>query len=299
MQKNSFLSLNSNSNMKLYISLAIAMFIWGISWPSAKVVGKYADAELIMIWRFFFGAITMVPIMYLLKLKLSWPKKAFKYVLIASFCLVGYNYYYLKGTQLGMAGIGGVIVPTLSPLVTIILASITFKQQIQRREILGIIFGILGGIILLNIWNLNLDDLSKSGNLYYINAAIIWAGATICTQKAKSELNAVNFSLWLYIIAIIIVLPITPINSLMDVMNYDWIFWMNFIVISSLSLGFGTTIFFLATMKIGSNKTSSFMYLVPISALAFSVIFLGEELALTTILGGSLAILGVYLINQK
>ena len=94
-------------------------------------------------------------------------------------------------------------------------------------------------------------------------------------------------------------LPVFPIDALTAIFSYDWIFWMNFIVISSLSLGFGTTIFFLATMKIGSNKTSSFMYLVPISALAFSVIFLREELALTTILGGSLAILGVYLVNQK
>ena len=41
------------------------------------------------------------------------------------------------------------------------------------------------------------------------------------------------------------------------------------------------------------------MYLVPVSALAFSVIFLGEELATTTILGGGLAVLGVYLVNQK
>ena len=161
------------------------------------------------------------------------------------------------------------------------------------------IFYAIGGIILLNIWNLSFEDLSGSGNLYYINAAIVWAGATICTQKAKSELNAVNFSMWIYIIAIIIVLPITPLSSIMDVMNYDWIFWINFLVISSLSLGFGTTVFFLATMKIGSNKTSSFMYLVPVSALTFSVFFLGEELALTTILGGSLAILGVYLVNQR
>ena len=117
--------------------------------------------------------------------------------------------------------------------------------------------------------------------------------------KIVKSLKLCNFSVWLYIIAMILVIPITPIKSLMDVMNYDWIFWINFVVISSLSLGFGTTIFFLATMKIGSNKTSSFMYLVPISALAFSVIFLGEELASTTILGGSLAILGVYLVNQK
>ena len=275
------------------------MFVWGISWPSAKVVGKYADAELLMIWRFFFGAITMIPIMQLLKIKLLWPKKTFKYVLIASICLVGYNYNYLKGTQLGLAGIGGVIVPTLSPLVTIGLARITFKEQIKKNEILGIILGVVVGTILLNIWNISFLDLSRSGNLYYIIAAIVWAGATICTQKAKSELNAVNFSMWIYIVAIILVTPITPMSSLFDIISFDWIFWLNFLVISSLSLGFGTTIFFLATMKIGSNKTSSFMYLVPVSALAFSVIFLGEELATTTILGGSLAVLGVYLVNQK
>ena len=194
----------------------MAMFIWGISWPSAKIVGRYADADLLMFWRFVIGAITMLPIMHLLK-----------------------------------------------------------------------------------IWEFNFQDLSKSGNLFFIIAAVVWAGATICTQKAKSELNAVNFSLWLYLVAIIIVLPITPLSSIMNVFSFDWIFWINFLVISSLSLGFGTTIFFLATMNIGSHKTSSFMYVVPISAVASSVLFLGEPLALSTIFGGGFAILGVYLINQR
>ena len=128
---------------------------------------------------------------------------------------------------------------------------------------------------------------------------MVWAGATICTQKAKSELNAVNFSLWLYLVAILAVLPITPLHSIMDVFKFDWIFWMNFLVKSALSLGVGTTIFFLATMKIGSHKTSSFMYVVPISAVGFSVLFLGEPLELSTILGGGFAIFGVYLVNLR
>ena len=76
------------------------------------------------------------------------------------------------------------------------------------------------------------------GNLFFIIAAVVWAGATFSTQKAKSELNAVNFSLWLYLVAILAVLPITPLHSIMDVFKFDWIFWMNFIVISALSLGF-------------------------------------------------------------
>ena len=138
--------------------------------------------------------------------------------------------------------------------------------NIKKKDIIGILFGIGGGLILLEVWKFNFQELTKSGNLFFIIAAVIWAGATICTQKAKSELNAVNFSLWLYLVAILVVLPITPLHSIMDVFKFDWIFWMNFIVISALSLGFGTTIFFLATMKIGSHKTSSFMYVVPISA---------------------------------
>jgi drug/metabolite transporter (DMT)-like permease len=52
-------------------------------------------------------------------------------------------------------------------------------------------------------------------------------------------------------------------------------------------------------MNIGSHKTSSFMYVVPISAVGSSVLFLAEPLALSTTLGGGLAIFGVYLINQK
>ena len=299
MSKYSAWLITFNSTTKLYIALAVAMFIWGISWPSGKIVGRYADADLLMFWRFVIGAITMLPIMHLLKINANFPRKSIRYVLIAAICLVGYNYNYLKGTQIGMAGLGGVIVPTLSPLVTSILAIATFNQKVHKKDMIGVLFGIVGGLMLLEIWRFNFQDLSKSGNLFFIIAAIVWAGATICTQKAKSELNAVNFSLWLYLVAIIIVLPITPLSSIMNVFSFDWIFWINFFVISSLSLGFGTTIFFLATMRIGSHKTSSFMYLVPISAVGSSVLFLGEPLALSTIFGGGFAILGVYLINQR
>ena len=299
MSKYSTWPITFNSQTKLYIALVFAMFIWGISWPSAKIVGRYADADLLMFWRFVIGAMTMLPIMYLLKINANFPRKSFRYVFIAAICLVGYNYNYLKGTQIGMAGLGGVIVPTLSPLVTLILAIATFNQKVHKKDVIGILFGIFGGLMLLEIWKFNFQDLSKSGNLFFIIAAVVWAGATICTQKAKSELNAVNFSLWLYLVAIIIVLPITPLSSIMNVFSFDWIFWINFLVISALSLGFGTTIFFLATMRIGSHKTSSFMYLVPISAVGSSVLFLGEPLALSTIFGGGFAILGVYLINQR
>ena len=58
-----------DSNSRLYVSLILAMFVWGISWPSAKIVGRYANADLLMFWRFVIGAMTMIPIMYFFKNK--------------------------------------------------------------------------------------------------------------------------------------------------------------------------------------------------------------------------------------
>ncbi|GIT57337.1 MAG: hypothetical protein Ct9H300mP18_07660 [Candidatus Neomarinimicrobiota bacterium] len=242
---------------------------------------------------------TMLPIMYLLNIKADFQKKTLRYVFIASICLVGYNYNYLKGKADWMAGLGGVIVPTFKSISHFYFGDCDFKSKHKKERYHWYFVWIGGGLILLEIWKFSFQELTKSGNLFFIIAAVIWAGATICTQKARSELNAVNFSLWLYLVAILAVLPITPLNSIMDVFKFDWIFWMNFLVISALSLGFGTTIFFLATMKIGSHKTSSFMYVVPISAVGFSVLFLGEPLALSTIIGGGFAIFGVYLVNLR
>ena len=157
-----------DSNSRLYVSLILAMFVWGISWPSAKIVGRYANPDLLMFWRFVIGVMPMIPIMYFLKIKANLPKKSLRYVFIASICLVGYNYNYLKGTQVGMAGLGGVIVPTLSPLVTTILAIFILNQSIKKKDITGIFFGIIGGLILLEVWEFSIQELSKSGNIFFI-----------------------------------------------------------------------------------------------------------------------------------
>lgn len=279
--------------------MVFAMLIWGISWPNAKIAGRYADPELLMAWRFILAAITMIPIMMYMGIKAVFPKRSLAYVIIAAVCLVIYNYNYFKGTQIGMAALGGGIVPTLSPLVTYLLVLQIFKQDIHIKEAMGIGIGILGGLTLLRVWEINLQNLFDSGNIYFILAAFLWAGVTVASQKTKDELHVLNFSLWLYIFSAIIATPFVPWDGFLSVFSFDRIFWVNFLLISVGSLGFGTTIFLLTAMKLGSEKASSFMYVVPVSAMGFSVLLLGETLPWSTMLGGGLAIVAVYLVNRK
>ena len=76
-------------------------------------------------------------------------------------------------------------------------------------------------------------------------------------------------------------------------------FWLNMLYISIGVTTVATTIFFVTTSRLGARESSSFMFTVPVSAVVFSWLILGEVPSLFTILGGSLAVGAVYLLNRK
>jgi drug/metabolite transporter (DMT)-like permease len=206
---------------------------------------------------------------------------------------------YFKGTQIGQAGLGGVITTSLNPVITTILVVLLFKHTIHQKEIVGILMGISGGLILIKIWSVNIYQLFSSGNIYFVFGAVLWAIVTLLTQKAKSDMNVVTFSFWMYSISIVIAYPFAAEYSILSVFSFDWIFWINFLSLSIGSLAFATSIYFLAAMELGSQKASSFTFMVPAAAMIFAMIILGEKLELTTLIGGGMAISAVYLINRK
>ena len=61
---------------------------------------------------------------------------------------------------------------------------------------------------------------------------------------------------------------------------------------------FGTTVYFYGTVILGSERASAFIFTVPLSAVIFSMIFLKETLEVSTVAGGVLAMVAVYIINR-
>ena len=275
-----------------------AMISWGVSWPAAKVVGRYGDPNDLIVWRFVFALLTMLIVMRVFRIQLKFPQKSLKYVVSASILIVLYNFNYLKGTQIGLSSLGGVIVPTISPLFTYTFSILLLKKQTHSKEIIGLLLGFIGGILLIRIWEMNIVSIVSSGSLYFLMGALLWSGATIFAQKTNKELHPINFSFWVYGIAMLIALPIFPLESITAIFQYDLLFWYNFILISVIALGLGTTAYFITTMRLGSHKASSFMFIVPFSAVLSASIFLDEAIAITTVIGGLFSTTAVYLINK-
>tara|TARA_B100000519_G_scaffold196092_1_gene201906 strand:- start:452 stop:1303 length:852 start_codon:yes stop_codon:yes gene_type:complete len=275
------------------------MATWGLSWTNGKILSQYCSSSILAFWRFFLSSIFMIPVLIFTKNNFTVPSDGIKYIIIGSILIFSYNIFFFMGSNLGFANVGGVFVPTLNPIITFILSIIIFREIIYKKDIIGLIFGICGGIIVLEAWTLSYSQMTANGNLYFLLASISWGIMSIVSGKSHKALATLTFSFWVYFISSIFCFIMNINNDVLIVLDFDLIFWLNLILLSIGAQVFGTTVYFIATTKLGPSKASSFIFIVPITAPIFSMIFIGEKLEISTIIGGIMTMTAVYLINKE
>jgi drug/metabolite transporter (DMT)-like permease len=239
------------------------------------------------------------PLLLIFKVPVKGNKKGIPSILIAGILLAFYSYLFYKGLKFGKAGAGGVLVTTLNPIIAYTLGIFINKRIPSKIESTGLLCGLLAGCILLKIWDQTTSVLD-SGNLFFLAASFVWALMSVFTSKAKKFGTSFGFSLWQYIISILCIIPMTNMREIVSIFSInDSTFWLNMIFSASIVTALATTFFFYATTKIGPEKASSYIFLVPFAAETSSWILLNEPLLLHTIIGGLIGIVAVYLINRK
>lgn len=251
-----------------------------------------------MNWRFLLSAISIAPILYFTKNRFRINRQDFLYILANSLFLVSYNFFYFRATQIGLAGKGGVLVTTLNPILTSIVVILFFNGLFSKRILLGQFLGITGGFVILRAWELDFILIIKSGNLYFLLASFSWVFVTIIASRTSNNMPFLSFSFWSFIISFFLSSFFTSRNEMIAILDFDWFFWSNLLILSTGAMSFGTSIYFLASKKIGPKRASSFILMVPFSAMIFATVFLGEPMTASTIIGGLIGITSVYLLNQ-
>ncbi len=283
----------------LYTLMILAMATWGLSWTNAKVLSDYGPSSVVAFWRFFFSSITMIPVLWLTGNDFRVTRQGMKYIFPGAVFISLYNIFFFVGTDRGSASVGGIIVPTFNPIITFIISVLLLKQVFYRKDIMGLVLGFTGGVIVLQAWTLSLEQMIANGNLFFICASISWGIMSIISGRSHGHVSTLSFSFWVYTISALIYLGVTWNKDILLIFTYDWIFWVNMFFLSAGAMVFGTTVYFLGTTRLGPEKASSFIFMVPVTALLFSVLLIGERLEVTTMIGGIMTMTAVYLINKS
>ena len=70
------------------------------------------------------------------------------------------------GTHYGYAGRGAVLVTTLNPIITFIIM-LLINKKINKKEILGIFLGLLGGLFIMNVFEKGLSNIFHFNNIFH------------------------------------------------------------------------------------------------------------------------------------
>ena len=275
------------------------MITWGYSWAGAKILGPYGDVSAKIFLRFFLASIALIPILLKYRIPFTISKSGLQFILINAISLCSYNYFYFRSTHMGLAGVGGVLVTTLNPILTSTAVFCFVDKSARFKDLIGLAIGFIGGSIIIRFWEMDLNLMIQSGSLFYILASFSWVSVTLTSQKSKNHIHFLSYSFWSFVVAAGFSFLFCNLSDIAITINYDRYFWINILSLSIIVMSFANTMYFFASSKIGAVKASSFIFIVPLTAIIFSKILLDEPIRLTTLMGGSLSIIAIYLINKK
>jgi len=277
--------------------LVLAMLLWGGGWTALKILTYDLEIEVIIFWRFFIMSISFLPILYFIKIPLTLNRMSLSYIGGSSILNIAFMISSFFGVKYGLAGAGSVIITTLSPVVTFLLVALIFRKKLQKRQLFGLSLGIVGGVVLLQLNDVNL--FFNGSNIYFLLCAIIWAGVTILSGHSHKYIHPIHYSFFISVIATLATFIYAYDSELSSVFSQGWKFWTAMIYLALLGQTVATTIFFMASGVLGSAKTSSFMFLVPLFALLSAWFVLDEPIQIHIIIGGAISMIAVLFINKK
>ena len=286
-----------NEDSRYQWLLLLAMLLWGGGWTALKILTYELPMDIIIFWRFFLMSISFLPFLYYFKKPITLNKNSLKYIAGSSVLNMAFMVSSFMGIKYGLAGAGSVIITTFSPIMTFILVALIFRKNLSLLQYFGLFLGLIGGYILLQLNDLSL--FFNGSNIYFLLCAIIWAGVTLLSQHSQKHIHPVHYSFLISVVATIVSFAYAFNSNLLAVFSQGVEFWVAMIYLAVLGQTVATTIFFIASGKLGSQKTSSFMFLVPFFALASAWLILDEALELHILLGGAISMIAVYFVNKK
>lgn len=278
-----------------HLAALFTIVLWGTTYIATKVLLRSFGPTEILITRFVIGYATLL-IMRPGRVKLARPRDEWLFVFAG---LTGITLYYLLEnlalTQTTASSVG--IIVTISPFFMALLSVLFLHTPLPNRWFyIGFVVA-MAGVILVS----DHSGVSASGHwlgdALALLAALVWAVYSILKARiGVLNVNLIQATRHTFFYGIVFMLPLVwlahfrmPWAQLLAPVNLGNFLFLG---IGACAVCFVTWSF--AVKRLGTVRTSVYMYLVPVITLAFSVWLLHEPLTPLIVLGAALTLVGLW-----
>lgn len=288
-------SILRNNKWLLLITLSL---IWGSSFILIKRGLVGLNAFQVGSLRILFTSVFLLIIGYKSLQKIT--SKQWKYVVITALFGTFFPVYLFAFAQTQIHSSVSAILNSLTPMNTMILGALAFGLTFRQKQIIGILIGLAGSILLVYNGAIN----NPNQNYYYatfiVIASLCYATNVNLVKKHLSDLSPMSISVGNFAVLAIpalIVLLFSGFSGVvcLPVAQHAMVFVA---ILGVVGTGIANLIFFRLIQISSPVFATSVTYLIPIVAFSWGL-FDNETLSGIQFIGAFIILAGVYLASRK
>lgn len=282
----------------------LALFFVSLIWGATPVVAKLALQEIpfvtLAFLRFFLAFLLILPFLLVSKQKITVAQSDLPKIVLLGLLIVSFHIFFFFAGLKKTSAIDASVLSLIVPILSVVAGWALLKEKIYGINLIGIMMGLLGALIIIGIPLLFVGSLTANvliGNSLIILSSISFVGGAILSRYLLKRYSPIMIVTSSFLVGALSFLPIAMLEF---IQNSSWIYQISLIGIFGvvyLTLFSSISAYFLYTWainQVGIVKADLIQYIQPVVAASLAVPILGERISYSFIIGTCLIVLGVY-----
>jgi drug/metabolite transporter (DMT)-like permease len=281
-------------------TLVLLGAIWGSSFPFVQFALESFPPLTVVALRLSGSALVLTLVLYLQGQRYPRSLRAWRDLLIVGMAGSAIPWFLISwGEQHMSSGLAAILIST-TPLFTLLLALLWYRQEpLGVVRVAGIMLGFLGVLVALDVAGLTFGSANVVGVLAVLAAASSYAVEILYGHKSFHHTPAMIAAAGTLTCGAVVVTPIALLHDGLPTLTPTVPALVGMIGLTLFSSALAYILFFWVLERIGAARAAMVTYLVPIFAVVFGWLWLGEVLHLHVGAGLALVLLGIALTNRR
>jgi drug/metabolite transporter (DMT)-like permease len=296
------MGLGRHTTSAAYVLLILTALFWAGNWVIARGIQGYMSPIAMAFWRWLAALVILLPFV-LRPIVREWPAIRRSWKILALLGIIGvgaFNTLTYTGLKYTTAT-NGVLLNSVIPILVIAINVVFLREPLNARQALGVLTSLAGVMTIVAHGELETFRQLRlnPGDLWVLAAMLGWAIYTVCLRWRPRELSSVAFTGVIIAIGVAALLPVFA----WDYEGGHRTQWgavtsgavLYFAIFPSvLAYFFWNT----AVARVGAERASTFLHLMPLFGAVLAAIFLGESLLWYHYLGALLIFSGLFIASH-
>ena len=279
--------------------LVLAAVLLGLNFVAIKVAVGSIPPLLVGALRFTVGGVLLLTFVRLMGLG-SRPTRRLLLTTLGIGLVGGtlYNIALNEGTSMTSASSAALIMAT-SPVWGMLLAAGFGVEPLRATNVIGAVVSLVGVVLILGR-GLDGGGSSLVGDLLVLAASVSFAAYIVLSRAQHSHYPALTIGAYTIFFGGLAIFPFTPL----ELASWQWesvraVAWIAvaYMAIFSTALGYG--IWQWGIGRIGADRVLVYQYLITLTGVVSSIVFLHEGFGLIKVLGTVVLLAGVYVAHRR